>query len=1188
MGFINSIGQVISNRDNFKKWEKETNDKDAQRKALAQKNPPTQAQLDKAAKEGKVIIDIIDIMDTHSEDVAENTETATIIPQAFAPLLGMGGSSAIIAKFFLPKVENKEKAIKDTFKDKLYDLQKLEKIKEDETWKQLIEWVEKNAKPKKGEKSFKFDDEYGISKSKILQKANEVLTQKQVKGFGGIKNFFAQMLGESIKVDEKLLNGLAKNPDKGIQSYAKATIDTIGKENLQKLAKLNKKTFILLAIPEILFGVLFVGGTLLATKLQVNSSRIARWQSREKLNDPKYFVQYTDEQIQQANERLDEKESKEKGFTKRLSNKDNKNSFALMWNVIKDNAKYKEWKKQDTDDSKKVDRQLSEAELQDAVKDQEVIQRVTKIINNKAEDYSENMETTAEVLIKGTPFLGAGVGWLLSTIAEKFKVFDKMGEKALDDFADILSNEKAWNSEKTYKETGKEIAENIKNLNKGDKKAGLVETFRTFGAMFEKTQIDNKINKGEGLSKIGKALAFSIPAGRKTILTIAGATITGIAGSIIGLKLQKSSARAGRFIAKRELEQNPQNFIGYSDEELKEVSDVKAQKPSAGQKLKEYLLFIPNVVKQYFEYEKFNKEQGARNKALKEELLNTEVSEEQLAEAKNIQRKLFNTFEKVDDKSQEYSESTEAAIELAKPVVQYGGMLMMAMPAIVTLGKIASGKLTIPSFTQKVTGFFAKHSGAMNGKVAQAYKNSVTKNINAIVSTESAECKDVARTISNKISSTSKNLLGKELNWEQEGKIAKLAETVLNTIQKGNSDGVDLKTVDSAIDFLQKEINSIDLAKFELDEINQEKYTEYKNVITNILGKVKNSKDALKDETTLKNLIDDEIKLNFFTGYLKANEELAGLNIGELLVKNSEDLKKMGLDEELVEYITELQKTNIDEFLAEGFGKIGASIVDFKNTLIKIITNQEAIKEKGFMPTLLDSLKSKNSSFAKLIETYVPENILQNKKALEIFNNFKTTDFKNKEQVEAFKEVVLGGLKAFIKGSSDEAFRETISKTPLIGRTFSNCTKDQAIAIIENSVKIIENMPTEKLGEILSVMQKEMKENPIGFIKIVAEGRIKTLFITPEAAGAVVGLGAAWGALSLLATFVVESYLAKLQKEAGRLGVMKALEELSDPLYYANTEQTELSIPSTNTPATTQTTTTNKYLDIENFINQVK
>ncbi|MCK7485672.1 MAG: hypothetical protein MZU97_09020 [Bacillus subtilis] len=60
----------------------------------------------------------------------------------------------------------------------------------------------------------------------------------------------------------------------------------------------------------------------------------------------------------------------------------------------------------------------------------------------------------------------------------------------------------------------------------------------------------------------------------KTFVTMA----TGIGLSIYSLALQKEAARVGRFVAKNELMQNPENFIYFNDEQLNSVGNVEANK----------------------------------------------------------------------------------------------------------------------------------------------------------------------------------------------------------------------------------------------------------------------------------------------------------------------------------------------------------------------------------------------------------------------------------------------------------------------------------------------------------------------------------------------------------------------------------------------------------------------------------
>ena len=91
MDFFNSLSQVVKNQDNFKKWEQNQKNEQAQRDELYKRRQYSDAELAQAKALGEEIIDIVDIMDNHSESVAENVETATepligIIP--FAVLLG--------------------------------------------------------------------------------------------------------------------------------------------------------------------------------------------------------------------------------------------------------------------------------------------------------------------------------------------------------------------------------------------------------------------------------------------------------------------------------------------------------------------------------------------------------------------------------------------------------------------------------------------------------------------------------------------------------------------------------------------------------------------------------------------------------------------------------------------------------------------------------------------------------------------------------------------------------------------------------------------------------------------------------------------------------------------------------------------------------------------------------------------
>ena len=86
MDFFNSLSEVVKNRKNFKTWEQDQQDKKAQREQLQKKRQYTDSEITEAKQLGERIIDVVDIMDNHSENVAENVETAVQPLVGLAPL----------------------------------------------------------------------------------------------------------------------------------------------------------------------------------------------------------------------------------------------------------------------------------------------------------------------------------------------------------------------------------------------------------------------------------------------------------------------------------------------------------------------------------------------------------------------------------------------------------------------------------------------------------------------------------------------------------------------------------------------------------------------------------------------------------------------------------------------------------------------------------------------------------------------------------------------------------------------------------------------------------------------------------------------------------------------------------------------------------------------------------------------
>ena len=129
MGFLNAVGQVIKNQKTFKEWEREDADKQKQREALAKKGI-NQAELKTATNKAKVIMDVVDIMDTHSEEVAENTETAIMpIAQSLPSLVSLLSMFGITKFYVMPKGKAYDEAIHNFVFSKLKSTPKQDGIK---------------------------------------------------------------------------------------------------------------------------------------------------------------------------------------------------------------------------------------------------------------------------------------------------------------------------------------------------------------------------------------------------------------------------------------------------------------------------------------------------------------------------------------------------------------------------------------------------------------------------------------------------------------------------------------------------------------------------------------------------------------------------------------------------------------------------------------------------------------------------------------------------------------------------------------------------------------------------------------------------------------------------------------------------------------------------------------------------
>lgn len=1022
MDFLNSLNEIRKNNHKFGIWEKEQKDKQAQRDVLNETREYTPEELEKARALGENIINAIDIMDNHSESVAENVEAATVPMIGFSPYLGGGLAMIASAKFLINpaymKIREKRKEVLDS-----------------DAAKNLLEEI-KNHYKDSSNTSVKYFDEHSLLSSWDLRRIDNVVLKNKVKDFQ--------------------------------KDYAK------------KIAKYNRK------INLGMWGTVgaavasFIGASIYAASLQVEGSKIARYQARKMLEDPKAFVNYTPEQIAQAKAEIEANPALRK---QKKKEKLNQGFFKSIKNLFRDRAEYQRAKMFDTDDAKLVQRDLSPQELIQAEKDKEVIQRTVKIVNNQAEKYSENMEVAAGVIIGGTPFLGAAIGGLFKFVFEKTGVLDSWIDKQV---ANIGSEE--------IKQVYEEYKALATKKNKSAKeKLEQIGKFSDFSFRFRESI--KKVDKNGAKEKVklslkdvwknNFALAMANRTSRGWVIAGIGAVATSIAGLALGLKLQKSAARAGRYTAKRELEEDPRNFIGYTQEDYKEVENVKATKKEQS-KVKEVLMFIPNVLKQYYAYDKYRKHEFKEEQLLNEQLMKQDVSAEQLKDAKNLQRKLFNTFEKVDDNSQIYSESMEAAIEIAQPFVLYGGALAALAPIVYYGSLMAKGKKSPTEAIKMTSKFLEKTSRVMKTDLFKKYLNSISKNMpNAV---------------------------------EQNVVFEKPFASVLSGVKLAD---------DSVISVLEKSIQNIKNSIKNIENVPDEIFWKHTDNIKELLNK----SGAITSEETL-SIINKSIDA---FKYLPKQERSDILN----MFFNPETIKNMPKDR------YKHAVYNIKYVLKK-------ALPDEKKKVLEQ-TLQEMTGSKSSLDDIFDFLSKQNNveqfteamqkinevNFAKYIPEQIKNITLKDiaKKSLEKYSSDP------KKHIKELRE-------SFVK-MTDEEFAKKFQ-----GSFLSDLDKKAAIEILSNFEKIYDNIPKEELKKIFETAFEEFNKNPDEFLKLLKEGNIGSVLQTPELKKALKIAGISWITFNVVITYALESWLAELQLKAGRLGVMKSLEDLEDPRYYANIEPT--------------------------------
>ncbi len=858
------------------------------------------------------------------------------------------------------------------------------------------------------------------------------------------------------------------------------------------------------------------------------------------------------------------------------------------------------------------------------------------------------METAAGVLIEGTPLLGGVVGAIINLIINKTGLGDKITEKNFQKFL----NKAPEADKESLKQLFNQVQEDSKT-----KAKGLVGKFtkmqNSFSLFWETMRINFEQNQAaktstfqevfqgfKSMYQSSKVIKFTRGFGIVAI----GSMITGYVGALLGLKLQKSSARAGRFIAKREIEQNPMNFVGYTEQDFDSVKDIKAPKKSTKENFVNYITFLPRVIKEYFDYEKFKKTEGKDQKELLKELNKLEVSTEQLQEAKDLQRKLFTTFESVDDKSQEYSESMEAANEMIQPLIPVFGYSLLVLPVVIA--GIKTVKKGVPGAIESVTGTVAKHTKFLKGKAVNKYFNQVSDNIADVVAKQKVDDKSISlltknltpeqvnelKAIIQKTKGTDNEL--KELMKEMSnaGFANSAIESLLSMIKPfiKNEDAIkELEKTCSDPTKIADFVNNLGLPNIKisslLDSVSKIQAQEGSFVenlkIKDLLSNLTNaSKKAQGHDNELKAFLLELTKKGGFVDTLSDSQIMNIINIltnsatndksgiiGRITDKINKKTTKIGMKQALKTIANSKDLPNI---------KISQSINDIINSInsAKGADNEILAILKSFKDT-----KTFNQGVDKLLST-LPENLspeeivstinsrLNNilpksiedlliteikakgdiKKAINsVINNAKLPiDFKfsqaiptggikldsianiTKKDIENLKKTLLDKNKGLITNWTQEQIKngtfrnkvlENIDSLPdgmikdlLRSIVNSSATDEQLAKIFSNVAQCLKNIPTDQFKKILDTAFVEFKKNPQKFIEALKSGEFAQILVTKGLVTTTALASFGWSALSIALAFCIESTFASMQKRAGRLGVMKGLEELGDEKFYSN------------------------------------
>lgn len=203
------------------------------------------------------------------------------------------------------------------------------------------------------------------------------------------------------------------------------------------------------------------------------------------------------------------------------------------------------------------------------------------------------------------------------------------------------------------------------------------------------------------LSKSLKALKIKSE-GKITAISQVVSVLIPIALSVAAAQIQKQASRVGRYKIKQDLLNNPEKLVYVSDENIEGIKDISVEK----NKKENIFTFLKNAWKNNKEYNEYKKTAAKEEEKFYKAVETLNLTPEQLKDAETFQRNTFKTFNKVDEKSQKYSESIEAlgqSVSLPISLLFTGAGAAIGTKYLVQSGNLKS-KLQMASNMSKYIG----------------------------------------------------------------------------------------------------------------------------------------------------------------------------------------------------------------------------------------------------------------------------------------------------------------------------------------------------------------------------------------------------------------------------------------------------------------------------------------------------